>query len=72
MMQPVIFIVLIFFCHCCLSFLLLLITFIYPFNTEADLEGGGGGHVPTPFFCNHFEELQTVLTEVKLIINNAP
>ena len=24
------------------------------------------------FFCNHFEELQTVLTEVKLIINNAP
>ena len=26
----------------------------------------------TPFFCNHFEELQTVLIEVKLIINNAP
>ena len=24
------------------------------------------------FFCNHFEELQTVLIEVKLIINNAP
>ena len=24
------------------------------------------------FFCNHFEDLQTVLTEVKLIINNAP
>ena len=24
------------------------------------------------FFCNHFEELQTVLTEVKLIIDNAP
>ena len=23
------------------------------------------------FFCNHFEELQTMLTEVKLIINNA-
>ena len=23
------------------------------------------------FFCYHFEELQTVLTEVKLIINNA-
>ena len=26
----------------------------------------------TPFFWNHFEELQTVLIEVKLIINNAP
>ena len=24
------------------------------------------------FFCNHFEELQTVLFEVKMIINNAP
>ena len=24
------------------------------------------------FFCNHFEELQTVLFEVELIINNAP
>ena len=24
------------------------------------------------FFCNHFEELQTVLIEVELIINNAP
>ena len=24
------------------------------------------------FFCNSFEELQTVLIEVKLIINNAP
>ena len=24
------------------------------------------------FFCNHFEELQTVLFEVKLIINNTP
>ena len=23
-------------------------------------------------FCNHFEELQTVLSEVELIINNAP
>ena len=36
-----------------------------------------GAH-PTTFFCNHlffcgnFEELQTVLIEVKLIINNAP
>ena len=25
-----------------------------------------------PFFCNNFEELKTVLIEVKLIINNAP
>ena len=24
------------------------------------------------FFCNQFEELQTVLFEVELIINNAP
>ena len=23
-------------------------------------------------FCNHFEELQTMLFEVELIINNAP
>ena len=27
--------------------------------------------VITCFFCNHFEELQTVLFEVELIINNA-
>ena len=26
----------------------------------------------TCFFCNHFEELQTVLSEVGLIINNVP
>ena len=26
----------------------------------------------TCFFCNHFEELQTVLFEVELIINNKP
>ena len=24
------------------------------------------------FFCNHFEELQTLLFEVELIIDNAP
>ena len=24
------------------------------------------------FFCNNFEELQTVLIKVKVIINNAP
>ena len=43
---------------------------------EGDLEGGVGregapffcNHL---FFCNHFEELQTVLIAVKLIINNA-
>ena len=45
--------------------------------TEADLAGSAGGCAPSffcnhLFFCNHFEELQTVLTEVKLIINNAP
>ena len=43
---------------------------------EADLEGRAGGS--RPLFCNHlvfcnpFAEQQTVLTEVKLIINNAP
>ena len=38
--------------------------------------GGGGGRrgffAITCFFCDHFEELQTVSIEVKLIINNAP
>ena len=29
-------------------------------------------HASSPIFCNHFEELQTVLIEVELIINNAP
>ena len=39
--------------------------------------GGGGGGASLPifcnhlFFCNHFEELQTVLFEVELSINNA-
>ena len=41
--------------------------------------GGGGGRgragnapiLPLPIFCNHFEELKTMLTEVELIINNA-
>ena len=42
---------------------------------EVDLEEGRGrppffrNHL---FFCNHFEDLQTVLIKVKLIINNAP
>ena len=47
----------------------------YPFKmdikrsyTESNL-GEGREHL---FFCNHFEELQTVLFEVGLIINNAP
>ena len=41
--------------------------------------GGGAGGARPPyflqslgFFCNHLEELQTVLFEVELIINNAP
>ena len=39
----------------------------------------GGFPVPPPFFfaitcffCNHFQELQTLLFEVELIINNKP
>ena len=48
--------------------------------TEADSGGrvcGEGGRdllffAITYFFCNHFEELQTVLFEIELIINNAP
>ena len=44
--------------------------------TEAD-SGEGAGGAPSffcshLFFCNHFEELQTVLLEVELIINNKP
>ena len=51
---------------------------------EVDTEGGAGGGerrplpFPLPIFCshlfflNHFEELQTVLFKVELIINNAP
>ena len=57
--------------------------FVYDFSrfflylSEADLEGGAGGACPPffcnyLFFCNHFEELQTVIIEVKLVINNAP
>ena len=43
---------------------------------EVDLEGGAGSALPLffaiTFFCDHFEELQTVRIKVKLIINNAP
>ena len=45
---------------------------------QSGFRGGRGGHaLPlffgiTCFYCNHFEELQTVLFEVELIINNAP
>ena len=39
-------------------------------------EGGGTGGAPyflqSLVFCNHFEELQTMLFEVEQIINNAP
>ena len=40
-------------------------------------KGRGGRTLPSPsplhlLLCNHFEELQTVLFEVELIINNAP
>ena len=58
---------------------------LYPYFqtalTEADLRGRGGegaGGAPPPYFlqslvfCNDFEELQTTLFEVELIINNAP
>ena len=55
-------------------------------STEADSMGGtrervgGRGEEGVPlyflqllvFFCNHFEELQTVLFEDELIINNKP
>ena len=44
--------------------------------SEADLEETWGARVPLfcnhLFFCDCFEELQTVLIKVKLIINNAP
>ena len=40
-------------------------------NAEVDRgEGEGAGGIRPPSFCNHFEELQTVLFEVELIINN--
>ena len=42
----------------------------FVFNTRGGFRGDTGG--ARPVFCNHFEELQTVLIEVKLIINNAP
>ena len=54
----------------------------YSPSAEVDLEGvlGCPPHPPRPLslfcnhqiFCDHFEELQTVLTDVKLIINSAP
>ena len=42
---------------------------------RGSVQGGKGVHSPFfynhLFFCDHFEELQTVLIKVKLIINNA-
>ena len=47
-------------------------------TAEAD-SGGGADPPPHPyflqslkFFCNHFEELPIELSEVELIVNNAP
>ena len=48
------------------------------FGIKGGFREGSGGCTPPPFFgitcfsCNHFEELQTVLFEVELIINNTP
>ena len=46
------------------------------FYSKANLEGAHGTRTPLfcshLIFCNHFEELQIVLIEVKLIISNAP
>ena len=52
----------------------------YSLSAEVDLEGVLGCPPPPrlslfcnhQIFCHHFEELQTVLTDVKLIINSAP
>ena len=43
-------------------------------DKEVDLEGARGASLFCNHlvFCDHFEELQTVFTAVKLIINNAP
>ena len=60
-----------FFLHC-----VFYLIFYYP--PAADLGGRGAVAHPLPifcnhlFYCNHFEELKTVLFEVALIINNAP
>ena len=45
--------------------------------TTSDGFKGGNDACPPYFlqsidFCNHFEELEMVLSEVELIINNAP
>ena len=47
------------------------------FYNQRRIQGGAGTRaIPIPyslvFFCNHFEELQTVLFGVELIINKAP
>ena len=47
---------------------------------EGGVWGGGGVKARAPhffcshlfFFCSHFEELQTVLFELELIVNNEP
>ena len=49
------------------------------FRAEADLRGAQGAPPPPPpyflqsfVFYSHFEELQTMLFEVELIVNNTP
>ena len=44
---------------------------LYSNDLEADLERVWGDR-DLPISCNHFEELQTVLFEVEVIINTAP
>ena len=36
------------------------------------MDSRGARGARSPFSCNHFEELETVLFEVELIINNKP
>ena len=52
-----------------------IITFFIQIQRRIQGEARGARAPPflaiTCFFCNHFEELQTVLFEIELIINNA-
>ena len=60
---------------CCFQNLKLLQAFCRSFNFEAVENLGFRGRHKVDnhlLFCNHFEELQTLLFEAELIINNAP